>query len=329
MNKLDETEIIKKFQTVFGNKNFISDDVESFSLGNTKVIVKVDTLVQSTDIPPKMSLKDAARKGIVACVSDFASKGVRPEFGIISVNLPEEISVNQVSEIAQGVKQASKEFGIRFLGGDTNQGKEIVFHVCLFGSAKKIIKRKGAKRGDLIFVSGQFGLTGAGLQILLKKIKTKDAFAKAAIKSVLRPKPRLEFGLKCAKYFSSSMDSSDGLSTTLNELASQSKCKFIVDNIPSSKGVKNFAKKYKKDFESLVFHTGEEYEIVFTAPAKYKSQIQRIAKNTKTPLFQIGTVDKGKGVYLQNDKMIKLKDLGYHHLSKKILKNTDARGLKC
>ena len=92
MKKLDESEIIKKFQSVFGEKNFVSEDVESFSIGKTQVIVKVDTLVQSTDIPPQMSLKDAARKSIVACVSDFASKGVKPEFGIISVNLPSNIS---------------------------------------------------------------------------------------------------------------------------------------------------------------------------------------------------------------------------------------------
>ena len=313
MKKLDESEIIKKFQSIFGERNFVSEDVESFSIGKTQVIVKVDTLVQSTDIPPKMSLKEAARKSIVACVSDFASKGAKPEFGIISVNLPSNVTSKKVSEIAQGVKSASKEFGVKILGGDTNQGKEIVFHVCLFGSAKKIIKRKGAKIGDLIFASGPFGLTGAGLQILLKNIKANDSFAKSAIKSVLIPSPRLEFGLKGRSYFTSSMDSSDGLSTTLNEMARQSKCKFIVDNIPAKKGVKEFAKKYKKNFDSLVFHTGEEYEVVFTVPVKYKSKIISIAKTTKTPIVEIGKVVKGTGVFIQKDKLVRLEDLGYNH----------------
>lgn len=313
MKKLDESEIIKKFQSVFGEKDFVSEDVESFSVGKTRVIVKVDTLVESTDIPPQMSLKDAARKSIVASVSDFASKGVKPEFGIISFNLPATISEREISEIAQGVKRASHEFGVKILGGDTNQGKELVFHVCLFGSAKKIPKREGAKPGDLIFASGPFGLTGAGLQILLKKIKANDGFAKAAIKSVLRPSPRLKFGLKASSYFTSSMDSSDGLSATLNEMARQSKCKFVVENIPFKKGVEQFAKSYKKSFDSLVFHTGEEYEIVFTVPAKYKSKINSIAKTTKTPIIEIGKVIKGTGVFVQKDRLVKLKDLGYHH----------------
>jgi thiamine-monophosphate kinase len=313
MNKLDEAEIIKKFQSIFGEKNFVSEDVESFSAGKTQIIVKVDTLVESTDISPQMSLNDAARKSIVACVSDFASKGVKPEFGIISVNLPSNVSAKKVSEIAQGVKQASKEFGIRFLGGDTNQGKEFVFNVCLFGSAKKIAKRKGAKPGDLIFATGPFGLTGAGLQILLKNIKANDSFAKNAIKSVLRPSPRLKFGLKASPYFTSSMDSSDGLSTTLNEMARQSRCRFILENIPAKKGVQKFAKDYKKNFESLVYHTGEEYEIVFTVPKKYKSKITSIAKTTRTPIVEIGSVTKGNGVYIQKDKLVRLADKGYHH----------------
>ncbi|MDX1441021.1 MAG: thiamine-phosphate kinase [Nitrosopumilaceae archaeon] len=313
MNKLDETEIIKKFQLAFGNKNFVTDDVESFSFGNSQFIVKVDTLVQSTDIPPKMSIKNAVRKSIVSCLSDFASKGARPKFGIVSVNVPTNFSTKQVREMTDGIRKASKEFGINFLGGDTNQGKELVFHVCLFGSAKKIVKRKGAKPGDLIFTSGPFGFTGAGLQILLKNIKTRNSFAKSAIKSVLKPNPRLEFGLKCNKYFSSSMDSSDGLSTTLNEMASQSKCRFVIDLIPAPSGVFEFAKKFKKNFESMVFHTGEEYEIVFTTSAKYKSKIIEIAKNTKTPIIQIGKVAKGKGVYIQKEKLEKLPDLGYHH----------------
>ena len=314
MKKLDETEIIKKFQKIFGEKNFVSEDVESFSIGKKKIILKVDTLVESTDIPPKMSLNDAARKSVVACVSDFAAKGVEPNFGILSVNLPPKISAKKVHEIALGFKAASKEFGIKILGGDTNQGKEVVFHVCLFGIAEKIIHRKGAKIGDLIFVSGPFGYTAAGLEIMLKNMRKNDNFSRRAKNSVTNPNPRLDFGLKNVKYFSSSMDSSDGLSTTLNEMAKQSKCKFIINNSPSKKDIENFAKLHKKNFENLVFHGGEEYEIVFTVPKKYKSKIIQIAKTTKTPIIEIGTVVKGKGVFLEkNEQLVKLKDLGYHH----------------
>ncbi len=113
------------------------------------------------------------------------------------------------------------------------------------------------------------------------------------------------------------MDSSDGLSTKLNEMAKQSKCKFVINNSPSKKEIENFAKLHKKNFEKLVFHGGEEYEIVFTVSKKDKSKIIQIAKTTKTPIIEIGIVLKGKGVFLEKDqKLIKLEDLGYHHFKK-------------
>jgi len=317
MKKLDESEIIKIFQKKFGNNNFVSEDVELFSIGTTKVIAKVDTLVQSTDIPNQMNMKDAARKSVVACISDFAAKGVKPKFGIISINLPIEISEKEVGEIAKGFKEASKEFDINILGGDTNQGKEIVFHVCIFGTTNEIVQRKGANEGDLIFVTGPFGYTAAGLEILLKKIKVKNIFSRKAQKSVMRPVPRLSFGLKNKIYFTSSMDSSDGLSTTLNEMAKQSNHKFIVNNIPSKKDINEFSKLYKRNFESLVFHGGEEYEIVFTISKKEKSKMVKNASISKTPIIEIGHVVKGKGVFIEkNKKLVPLKDLGWHHFKK-------------
>ena len=317
MKKLDEFEIIRNFQKIFGNKNFVSEDVESFSIGKTKIIVKVDTLVQSTDIPPQMSLGDAARKSVVACVSDFAAKGVEPKFGVISVNLPLGISKKAISEIAKGFKEASKEFNFHILGGDTNQGKEIVLHVCIFGFADKITHRKGAKPEDLIFVTGPFGYTAAGLEILLRNVRGEDIFSRKAKKSMTRPIPRLDFGLKNKNCFSSSMDSSDGLSTTLIEMAKQSKCKFVINNIPSAKGIEKFSKLCRKNLESLVFHGGEEYEIVFTISKKDKSKTIRNGILAKTPIIEIGYVTKGKGVFIEKEKKsVRLEDLGWHHFKR-------------
>ncbi len=316
MSKLDEFEIINKFQKIFGNKNFVSEDVESFSVGKTKIIVKVDTLVQSTDIPSGMSLNNAARKSVVACISDFAAKGVRPEFAIISINLVSKISKKQLDEIARGFQEASNEFNVKILGGDTNQGKEMVFHVCVFGIADDIVQRSGAKPGDLIFVTGPFGYTASGLEIMLKNMKKIDSFAKKAIKSFVRPQPRIEFGLKNKNYFTSSMDSSDGLSTTLNEMAKQSKCKFLIDTIPSNKEIEKFSKN-KKSLERLVFHGGEEYEIVFTCSKKNKNKIIKNAVLTKTPIIEIGHVAVGKRVFIENKKkFVVLQDLGWHHFKK-------------
>jgi len=314
MKKLDETAIIKIFQTGFGKKDFESEDVEILNLDKIKIIAKTDTLVESTDIPSKMKLSDAARKSVVACVSDFAAKGVKPKYGMISINLPKTISRSKVNEIVSGFKKACKEFNISIIGGDTNRGKEIVFNVCLFGITDRIVTRKGSKKGDLIFVTGPFGYTSAGLSMLLGKKKGKEVFSKKAIKSVINPKPSLDFGLKNKKYFSSSMDSSDGLSTTLNEMSKQSENKFIINKIPVLKDLEDYVKFYKLDLNDLVFNGGEEYEFIFTASPKHKKIIEKNAVLLKTQIIEIGYVTLGKGVYIgEENNFINLKDSGWKH----------------
>ena len=314
MTKLDESSIIKIFQSKLGNNKFISEDVEIFNSGKTKIVVKTDTLVESTDIPSKMKLGDAARKSVVACVSDFAAKGIKPQYGIISVNLPKTISRLKIDEIAKGFRKACDEYGITILGGDTNAGKEIVFNVCIFGKTDNIVSRKGSKKGDLIFVTGPFGYTSAGLNMLLGKRKGRKDFVEKSIKSVVKPKPKLKFGVKNKKFFSSSMDSSDGLSTTLNEMSKQSKKKFIISNVPSMKDLQYYAKSQKLNLNRLIFHGGEEYEIVFTASPKHRQIIKKNAILLKTPIIEIGYVTSGKGVFVQeNNNFIRLKDLGWKH----------------
>jgi thiamine-monophosphate kinase len=314
MTKLDESSIIKIFQSKLGNNKFISEDVEIFNSGKTKIVVKTDTLVESTDIPSKMKLGDAARKSVVACVSDFAAKGIKPQYGIISVNLPKTISRLKIDEIAKGFRKACDEYGITILGGDTNAGKEIVFNVCIFGKTDNIVSRKGSKKGDLIFVTGPFGYTSAGLNMLLSKRKGRKDFVEKSIKSVVKPKPKLKFGVKNKKFFSSSMDSSDGLSTTLNEMSKQSKKKFIINNIPSMKDLQYHAKSQKLNLNRLIFHGGEEYEIVFTASPKHRQIIKKNAILLKTPIIEIGYVTSGKGVFVQeNNNYTRLKDLGWKH----------------
>ena len=83
MSKLSEKKIIDLFQNRLGNANFVPDDVESFKIGKKHLVVKIDTFVESTDLPPRMKLEDVARKSIVSCVSDFAAKGIIPKFFLI------------------------------------------------------------------------------------------------------------------------------------------------------------------------------------------------------------------------------------------------------
>ena len=314
MTKLNEKEIISIFQKKLENHRFVSEDVEIFRIGKTNCVTKVDTLVESTDIPPGMKLKDAARKSVVACVSDFASKGVKPLYGMISITIPKKFSKLKITDLAIGLGKAAKEFDLRFIGGDTNEGKELVIQVSLFGSAKKIVARKGAKTNDVIVTTGPFGYSSAGLKILLNKKKATREFSKKAKRTVFRPVPRLKFGITNLKFFSSSMDSSDGLSTTLHEMAKQSKKKFILTKLPTNQDIFEFAKTNRIDPLGLIFNGGEEYEIVATVNPASISRVKSNAKAQKIPLFEIGYVTNGVGVmYKMGTKTIPIKNKGWLH----------------
>jgi len=241
MNKLNEKEIIKLMNNK--RRKVISEDVEIFKLGKEQCAVCVDTLVESTDIPKGSKLIDISRKSIVSSVSDFAAKGIKPKFCIISLTLPKTISKKHVQELSKGFSDACKEFEIELLGGDTNQGKEISIHVVLFGNLKKYIKRKNAKTGDLICTTGAFGYTSAALDIILKKKKTSKTFSRKSKNLFFRPTPRLKFGMKSVNHITSCMDSSDGLSSCLNEMSRQSKKKFLITKLPTNEDVKEFSKK--------------------------------------------------------------------------------------
>ena len=317
MSKLSEKKIIELFQNKLGNTNFVPEDVESFKIGKKHFVAKVDTFVESTDLPPGMKLEEAARKSVVSCVSDFAAKGVKPIFGIVSLTISKKLSRSNIESLAKGFQIAASEFKLKILGGDTNEGKELVITFSLFGTSKKIVGRSGAKTNHMIITSGPFGYTGAGLSILLKNRKHSKKFGAKAKNSVFKPKCRLLFGLKNKKYLSSSMDSSDGLSTTLNEMSSQSKKKFVITTMPSENDLFDFAASNKMNVNDLILNGGEEYEIVATASKSNLLKIKKHARKHRIKLYEIGYVTKGNGVfYKKNGKLIRIKDEGWQHLQK-------------
>lgn len=315
MTKLEEKRIIKIFQKSFGKKSkFIPEDVELVRIGKRYFVIKSDMLVESTDVPPGMKIEEISRKSMVACVSDFSAKGVKPLYATVSLAIPRGFSKSKIKKLASGFMKASKEFGVKIIGGDTNEGKEVVIEVSMFGVGQKIVNRKGAKINDSIITSGPFGYVSSGLKIIMNHYKTDPKFAKKSKRQVFMPVPKLKFGLSIAKYLSSSMDSSDGLSTTLNEMSKQSSKRFVITKLPSHNDVKKFAERNNIRFTDLVFNGGEEYEIVATVSPKNLLKIRKIARIQKISLFEIGYVTTGKNViYQQKNKITTIPDAGWLH----------------
>jgi thiamine-monophosphate kinase len=269
-------------------------------------------LVASTDVPHGMEAWQISRKSIVSCVSDLAAKGVMPHAAMISLGMPKSCSRPYIEGLARGFAGAAKEFGVKIVGGDTNEAYGLVIDCSMIGFANgRMPTRKRARPGDAVIVSGMFGLPPAGLAILMRNGTAVGAFRKQAADSVLEPKPRQRFGLALAKYFSSSIDSSDGLAISLYELANQSGVNITIENLPAAEGVEEFAKANGLDTHELVFHGGEEYEIVATIPKSKLKQAMSAAGKAGVAVYIIGRAQRGKGDVFFGEKL--LENRGYMH----------------
>jgi thiamine-monophosphate kinase len=253
--------------------------------------LKSDMFISVTDAPKEMSLGQMATKAVTSCVSDFAAKGLQPSFGIISIAIPRaDSSEKNLSSIAEALRRVSRLYKFKIIGGDMNSSKSgMVFDVTLGTFADGLIRRKGAKPGDLVGVSGRFGLESSGLKILLDHFNATLRFKDKAVDSVLKPTAKLELGLKISRHLTSSIDSSDGLAISLYHLAESSRVDISIDQIPIEEGVERFARMNGLEAEDLALFGGEEYELVFTFNSKHEEMLR------SQGILVIGTVGSLSG----------------------------------
>jgi thiamine-monophosphate kinase len=320
---LSEREIIAILRKQFDIKLKLplgfDDDVAALPSGKSELIIlKSDMLVGETDIPPGMTLRQAARKAVVATVSDFAAKGVQPKALLIALGLASPVLRESVNELSQGLSRAATEYGCRIIGGDTSQTNDLIIDCIGFGVTESgsILRRKGARPDDIVATTGDFGKTSAGLRILSARNKRMIRDFPGLVRSVLHPVAKLSTGIKLAKTgkVTSSIDSSDGLAWSLHEIARLSKVNIFLDNIPVAHETLTYAKTNRVDQEDLALYGGEEYELVFTLDRGAFESVKRKIPSIK----RIGRVERGSGeVRARVRNMVRrVEARGYQHLSR-------------
>lgn len=317
---LTEREIVRVLKRRFDSEPKLplglDDDVAAFPFSPHRLaVLKTDMLVGSTDVPPGMTLAQAARKAVVATVSDFAAKGVQPKGLLVSLGLASPVTMSTVNEIVSGLKRGASEYHCRIVGGDTSETDELIIDCIGFGFSETgtILRRDGAKPGDVVAVTGDFGKTAAGLKILVEKKKPWLRKFSKLVYSILHPSAQLETGLKLSRtgLVNSSIDSSDGLAWSLHEIARLSSVNIVLDKIPIARDAEIFANEEGIRPEELALFGGEEYELVLTI------QKDRLAsvKKTVPSLLRIGTVERGRGQVRARfgDRMATVDPRGYEH----------------
>jgi len=298
LREVGEFEFIRMFERALQTRKRAvvgySDDISAVRLSKGDVaVLKTDMLVGSTDMPRGMTLRQAARKAVVANVSDLAAKGARPLAGLVALGLPAHLTRRDISEIAAGLRDASTEYHFPIVGGDTNESKDLVISIALFAVAnrKQLILRTGARSGDVVAVTGMFGDTSAGLKALLEKGIQPKRLPKPLHDAVFRPHAQLSLGLRLARSgaLTASIDSSDGLAWSLHELCDANHVGIVIDHVPTSRASAEFASRHRIDARDLALYGGEEYHLIVTVKNPLLAHARRAAQGRLIP---IGTVTR-------------------------------------
>ena len=275
-------------------------------------------LEDKTDVPPSMSLWQAARKAVVMNISDFAAKGVKPIAMLVSLGLPIKLTRRDIEEVGKGLNVGAREYDAYIIGGDTGEASDLVISLSLFGIAKKdaLILRSGAKPGDLVAVTGPFGKPTAGLKILLDGFKAHGENRKILVESVLMPHARLKEGLALSKTkaVTAAIDSSDGLAWSLHEIANASNVGFLINKLPIAEEVEEFAEINRLDRLELTLYGGEEYELVLTIKPKLWKKAKKAVEKVGGKLLSIGKVTAERQVLMEIDgKRRVIEPRGWEH----------------
>ena len=318
-------EIIEELVFIETGESLIKDDAfffQSHEIQDT-LVFNSDMFVSSTDAPADMNHFQMGRKSVVMNISDLIVKGVEPKGIIISLGLPESLTISQFKDLIKGIVSYSKSWNIRYLGGDLNKSKEVIINPTVFGSksSDRIIYRKGLKEGDILVINAKFGLTSVGFDILLNKKGELRKYSKyeRSIKSVLEPKisGTEAYFLSEENLANTSIDSSDGLVKSLRDLMLTNK-EFGFEIEVNEDLVDPEAFEYSREFnipiETLILNGGEEFIHLFTiSPRNYRRAVE-LAETKNGSLIKIGRViSEGKIYFISDNKKVEIGSHGYEH----------------
>ena len=279
------------------------DDAMAIDLGDGRaVVLNTDMLVWETDVPRGMTPYQAARKAVVMNFSDLGAKGVQPQGFMASLGIPRDLEVESIEEMARGFEAGAREYGGYVIGGDTNEASDIIINGVALGVARKdkIIKREGAKPGDILATTGPFGLTAAAFKIILEGLEAPEGLRETLVESVYNPKARIVEGVALAESgaATSSIDSSDGLSVSLYDLSRSSGVGFRVEELPIPPEGKAYAKYHGLDPSDLALYGGEEYELVFTVTEERLKDAREALAAVGCELLELGVATRETGIVM-------------------------------
>jgi len=267
----------------------IGDDAAAWQSDSHIQLATTDTLVQDIHFDlDVIKWEELGWKALAVNLSDIAAMGGIPKYALLSLALPGELEVEDISKFTNSMMHLAREFGVAIVGGNVAAAPNVVITVTIIGCSKgkTILKRSTASSGEQVAVTGHLGLSAAGLEIFKGKTISDPEISNILRRAHLQPIPKVKEGqILIEQGVRTAIDISDGLVADLAHICESSKvnAKIKIEQVPVHPVVvANFP-----NYQELALCGGEDYELLFTAD---EATVARATEALNCPVTVIGDI---------------------------------------
>ena len=305
----------------------IGDDCAVYEQEGSRVgLLTTDMLVENVHfLRNNITPFELGYKTLAVNLSDIAAMGGTPCYAFLSIAIPEDVSVEFLDELYEGMLSLGREYRVNVLGGDTSGSKtDLVLNIALLGEAERgqVLYRDGAEPGNRIYVNGCLGESAAGLELMLGDLDIKGKLREHLLNSHFKPEVFVRQGRFLAQsgVVTACIDLSDGISSDVSHVCRESGVGAVLSrsDLPVSDELREFSDITGKDPKDIILTGGEDYRLLFTVQkdkaAKLEKQFQ---EKFGSPLFCVGEITEGKEILLKDERglLSRLSPTGWDHFS--------------
>jgi len=267
------------------------------------LVLTADMVVAGVHFLADDPAETIAKKALRVNLSDLAAKGAEPIGALLAISFPGAVEEKWIEAFAHGLGEDCAAFACPLLGGDTTKTPgPLSISITAIGKvpAGKMVKRAGAKPGDLVVVSGTIGDGALGL--LVSRNDPALAVLSAEQREELRrryrvPEPRMALAPLLREYAHAAMDISDGLAGDLAKLARVSGVGATIETakLPLSNPAHD-ALASEPGLLAAALTGGDDYEVLAAVPEALFASFAEAAGKSGVPVTAIGRFGEGEGV---------------------------------
>lgn len=293
----------------------IGDDAAVVRIpSDMEAVLTMDSMLQGVHFPEQTAATDIGYKALATSISDLSAMGARAKWALLSLSLP-EMDEDWIRQFSQGFAQLARQHQISLIGGDTNKGPlSVTIQLQGLAPAGAVLRRNGARPGQSIYITGNLGDAGVGLDIITNKRLVNEPHRSYFISRLNRPLIYADAGEKLRGIADSAIDISDGLAPDLDHIltASGVGAEIYMERLPLSEPM--LASIDQACAWNYALTAGDDYQLCFTAAGHRRAVIDACEGND-IPVSCIGTITNSGGLQCRqnNGKEFTPVGNGYRH----------------